>query len=834
MTLVPPRYAEWVESLVDEYTNWFKSNTWEQRRYNEEYKELPFFQLLANANQEEERMWIVAMADWLKRKSRTNSHSNVIYQLFGEMLKVKRSFKHDEVVVLIEYFSMYPYRYTVIIKILKNYLSKNELTPALQDAVSELVSIADGYSDSTIARQSAKMAELAGLKTKTMHIRPGEAWADRALEDIGGMEGERKAIWESIIEHCMRARQAKPSKRWTTTAEKLLKDIGYDAYKSVVKPWFALADKPRTQETNTWRGDSYITPINADILRGLVWFCAFEPDLEMADALADLAVSAYRKEPGVGPRCVSVGNASIWVLGMMPGLECVSHLARLKVKIKVNKAKQSIAKALLIASEREGISPDEIEEITVPSYGMQEVGVRREPFGDFTAELTVTGTTSTQLVWIKPDGKTQKSVPKAVKDDFKEELKALKKAAQDIKKLLPAHRDRIDTLYLQQKQWALFAWRERYLDHPLVGTLARRLIWVFETEAGSEAGIWHEGDLVDANGAALEGLGETTTVRLWHPLDADTDAIVAWRNWLLQRQIQQPFKQAYREIYLLTDAERNTRVYSNRFASHIIRQHQFNALCGIRGWKNQLRLMVDDYYQPAGKVLPLWDLRVEYWVEGVGEDFGTDTNDTGTFYYLATDQVRFYPSNSQANQVHAGGGGYGTGWGTQAEIDPIPLEDIPPLVFSEVMRDVDLFVGVASIGNDPNWMDGGEGVRHVNYWQSFAFGDLSATAKTRKAILEQLVPALMIADRCELEGKFLTVRGDIRSYKIHLGSGNILMSPNDQYLCIVPDQRERKKSDKVFLPFEGDKTLAVILSKAFMLADDTKIKDRTIVSQIKM
>ena len=29
-------------------------------------------------------------------------------------------------------------------------------------------------------------------------------------------------------------------------------------------------------------------------------------------------------------------------------------------------------------------------------------------------------------------------------------------------------------------------------------------------------------------------------------------------------------------------------------------------------------------------------------------------------------------------------------------------------MFSEIMRDVDLFVGVASIGNDPTWADRGE------------------------------------------------------------------------------------------------------------------------------
>src|SRR5262245_44942072 len=102
---------------------------------------------------------------------------------------------------------------------------------------------------------------------------------------------------------------------------------------------------------------------------------------------------------------------------------------------------------------------------------------------------------------------------------------------------------------------------------------------------------------------------------------------------------------------------------------------------------------------------------------------------------------------------------------------PLPLDQVPPLAFSEVMRDVDLFVGVASVGNDPNWSDGGPQGRYRDYWQSYSFGDLSATAQTRRAILERLMPRLRIADRCSFSDKFLHVRGDLRSYKVHLGSG---------------------------------------------------------------
>ena len=302
-----------------------------------------------------------------------------------------------------------------------------------------------------------------------------------------------------------------------------------------------------------------------------------------------------------------------------------------------------------------------------------------------------------------------------------------------------------------------------------------------------------------------------------------------------ERGITQPFKQAHREIYLLTDAERNTRTYSNRFAAHIIRQHQFNALCAARAWKNKLRLMVDDAYPPAAKELPHWGLRAEFWIEGIGQDHGTDTNESGVYLRLATDQVRFYRTNAARSLAHASGGGYGSsaaGPGEDHINDPLPLEVVPPLVFSEIMRDVDLFVGVASVGNDPTWQDGGPQGRYRDYWQSYSFGELSGTATTRKQVLERIIPRLKIAAQCSFSDRFLRVRGALRASKIHLGSANILMEPNDQYLCIVPDAQARVQQSDLFLPFEGDNVLSIIISKALLLAEDNKIKEPSITRQI--
>jgi hypothetical protein len=627
-------------------------------------------------------------------------------------------------------------------------------------------------------------------------------------------------------------------------AETHIRIIGQNEYRSALLNWIPLVSEPRLEPGGRYEYQRnnpnmiwYIDPSNSDLLKGLVWTCGREEDPEMARALSALALTAYKKIPSVGPRAGKIGNACFWALGEMPGqdgIDGIAQLSILKLRIKNRPAQRVIANALESASKRMGISAEEIEEFSVPDYGLQEVGLYREEFESYSYELRINGSELEQA-WVREDVKRLKSVPKAVREKYPEKLKAIKGRVKDVRKMLPAQRDRIDNLFLAQKKWNFGIWRERYIEHPLVGTIGRRLIWKFSQGDRAASGIWHAGEFVECNSRPLEWLGKETTVELWHPINVEPDVVLEWRAWLTEHEVQQPFKQAHREVYLLTEAELNTRVYSNRYAAHILRQHQFNALCAARGWRNSLRLMVDDYFPPAMKELPLWNLRVEYWIEGIGDNYGTDTNDTGTYLYVTTDQVRFYQIDARPNAAHAGGGGYrAQRYRDQVNPEPLPLEDIPPLVFSEIMRDVDMFVGVASLGNDPNWLDGGAEVRYRDYWHSYSFGDLTESAKTRKQVLEMVVSRLKIAERCKLTDKFLEVRGDIRTYKIHLGSGNILMKPNDQYLCIVPARGGGlNKKDRVFLPFEGDQTLAVILSKAFMLAEDKKISDPTITAQLR-
>lgn len=690
----------------------------------------------------------------------------------------------------------------------------------------------------------------------------GEAWSDAAIDAIESMDDARRDAFRAVMIHAGRLTAGKPSAKWKKEAAVCVERAGEERLRGLLVEWFALVDKPRTRplERTDWRtgthGDQLLLDHHSDVLKGLCWMASFSEDADMARALGELALSCYRKLPGIGPRAVKVGNAAVNALGAMPGRAAIGQLAVMRIKLKFATAQKLLTKALDATAERERLPRDEIEEMAVPSYGLEEVGRVREMLGEYQACIEITGSSgasSAGLGWINPAGKALKSVPAAVKRDFPGELKELKKAVADIKKMIPIQKDRIDGLFLERRTWAFETWRERYLDHPLIGTIARRMIWVFGSGEEETSAMWLRDDpegaaygagrLVRVDGSVFEAADAAVEVRLWHPIRETAGAheealrpdVLEWRCFLEDNRITQPFKQAHREVYLLTEAERQTGVYSNRFAAHVIRQHQFNALCGQRSWKNQLRIMADMECHAPRRDLGAWGLRAEFWVEGIGDDYVEEyVLESGAFRYLTTDQVRFYQLEASQNFGHVWGGRY-TSEGEDVPLNhPLPLDQIPPIVLSEILRDVDLFVGVSSVGNNPAWSDGGPEGAFRDYWSTYSFGDLSGSAQSRRDLLTRLIPRLNIADRCEVGAKYLVVRGDLRVYKIHLGSGNILMEPNDQYLCIVPDNRMAADggSKKVYLPFEGDRTLAVILSKAFLLAEDTKIKDKTILSQI--
>jgi hypothetical protein len=508
--------------------------------------------------------------------------------------------------------------------------------------------------------------------------------------------------------------------------------------------------------------------------------CAHFHDNVTIHNIANLAERCFKKIPNIGPASAAIGNACLYTLYKSKGLDGIGQLSRLKLRIKQSSTQALIEKYLEEAAKEQGISIYEIEDLAVDDFDLKK-GERIWEFDDYKAVFKITGIGKSEINWYKPDGSQQKTMPAFVKDKFSAKLKKLKDATKQIDQMTSAQRDRIDRMLRADRKINWNNFNELYLQHGLMCFIAEKIIWNFTENNTTNTAILINNEWTNNKNEIIKP-SANTMVSLWHPATASVEEIKTWRDYLMQQQIQQPLKQAFREVYLLTAAEINTKSYSNRMAAHVLKQHQFNSLAKIRGWKYSLLGCFDNGMDngTASLNLPEFDLRAEFWINEINADDAY--NETGIWNFVATDQVRFVKKNSN---------------------DVVDLVDIPIIPFSEVMRDVDLFVGVASVGNDPNWQDNGGIPAYRDYWQTYSFGDLSELAKTRKGILENLLPRLKINKIAEIKDKFLILKGKIRTYKIHIGSTNILMEPNDEYLCIVPDRSQKNHTENLFLPLKA-------------------------------
>ncbi len=647
-----------------------------------------------------------------------------------------------------------------------------------------------------------------------------DQWGEQVLQWLDAQAEEQKKNWQQLLKQCYLLGESN-----TTATEKFFAEvlplgrlIGTSVVENQLSLWLAqvstLRNSPKhgTEDSDYRWGNKLLAEKNIIVFRSLIWLIPkinTDTAPRLAHLVAKVAIRSFEKVPGVGPVAVKLGNGCIQTLAEM-GPAGVAQLSGLKFRIKQSQTQQSIDRLIEKAAQQLNTAKEVLEDISVPDFNMV-MGKLSEHLGEYQAVLDIKDSQKFGITWYNSEGKELKTVPAAVKTAFPDEYKSLQQIQKEAQPMLTAQKARFDSFYLAHRQWKYADFETRLLHHGLLSVLTQKLIWNFEKDKTVTPAFYIQDSWRTIDNQVFIPEADTL-VSLWHPLDSPVAGVLAWRDFITGYEIVQPFKQAFREVYLVTDAEIYTHTYSNRFAAHIVRQHQVSTLAKTRGWSYQLLGAYDDgrSSEAATKNIPFYNLRAEFILLEAPNAGHDNFNDAGIWLHVATDRVQFL-RNGQ----------------------PLPLSEVPPPVFSEILREVDLFVGVGSIGNDPNWTDRGENPNWDTYWHTYSFGELSENAKTRKVILEKLLPKLKIAAQCTLQDKFLIVTGKLRKYKIHLGSGNILMEPNDQYLCIVPDTKaQQNATQKIYLPFEGDTILSIILSKAFLLANDDKITDTGITRQI--
>jgi hypothetical protein len=681
-----------------------------------------------------------------------------------------------------------------------------------------------------------RIAELIYIEGEKTFDEGRGPWSQMVFDEIAGTDDITRFGWQALLEHCRTLEQAVPGKTWKARARELAAALGESNVLEAFRRWLALGPTPgQPPEARSPIEDSAYQ-------KGVVWCLVLTHDPAAASGVGDFAIACLRKIPMLGAVSQKVGFACVQALGSMECSEAVGQLTRLRAKVTYTVARRLIEKSLREAAERNGLTVGDLEDLAVPWFALDAEGASEQTLGDTTVTSRVSDTGEVTAEWRNAEGKLLKSAPSHIKKAFPSEVKSVSALAKELEQAYLGQRYRLESSLAETRTIAPAHWRRHFIDHPLLGLLGRRLIWVFSNEQGWErSGLYSNGELRDSQGEVID-LTPATKVRLWHPLSSEPSELQRWRERVFTAGIRQPFRQAFREFYRVTEDESRTTNYSNRFAGILMRQHQFSSLCRARGWSYRLMGTGFDGFNVPTKILAPWNMHVELYVdlppdrdEALRDSTLGKQSASGINLFLGSDQVRFYRNRRE-----------------------IAVDDVPAIVYSEVMRDVDLFTTVSAAGEtagepagegvgdgageragetvrkDPSWSDQGERGTGV-LAPRLDVDELAAILALRADMLSRVLPLTPIASRCKIEKHWLEVHGELGTYRILFLWGTVIRITDSsavKRLTIPLALLEAVSTDFAAFPIDLDFRTEQILRKAFVLVNDGKIDSPDLVRQL--
>ena len=269
---------------------------------------------------------------------------------------------------------------------------------------------------------------------------------------------------------------------------------------------------------------------------------------------------------------------------------------------------------------------------------------------------------------------------------------------------------------------------------------------------------------------------DCASLRIAHPFHLYCSGVwPAWQKYIFSQRIKQPFKQVFRELYVKTEDEAGSD-HTLRYAGHQVQPRKAVAALRTRRWSASTE-------------------------EGLQKVFYRDN----LIAILEAKADWFTPSDIEAPTLES------IRFFDRLSGQTVPIGKVPEVLFSEVMRDVDLAVSVAFVGGvDPE-------ASH-------------STIEMRAALLEFVLPMFGITN-VRIDRRHAIIQGKLSTYTVHLGSG-IVHQQGGAMLQITAVHSQQR--GKLFLPFaDDDPQTAEILTKVLFLAEDSRIRDPKILEQIR-
>jgi len=311
------------------------------------------------------------------------------------------------------------------------------------------------------------------------------------------------------------------------------------------------------------------------------------------------------------------------------------------------------------------------------------------------------------------------------------------------------------------------------LANPVVRSLVSRLLLTVDGRPWqwTPADPLREAELpADITGAAR--------VTVTHPVSLHLDGrLESWQQQVVEARLAQPFKQVFREIYLVGEGEREA-ARCERFAGRSLEARRAFALLRGRGYSPRQGEARKEW--PGGLCAHLQWARPD-------EEAGKLLAQLDPESPVTSGPVWFARNGT-----------------------PIPLSEVPPVIFSETLRDADLTISRA------------------------AFGEMGFTSEETQRLRATLVRYLARAMGLTTiyiseDHAHALVEGTRAMYRVHLGSGSVLLEKSRRHLDLGPSLLTATDS----LLAEGmDSLTAHIISLILTLSQDASLADPHFLGQL--
>jgi hypothetical protein len=611
-----------------------------------------------------------------------------------------------------------------------------------------------------------------------------------------------------FLEHCATARTARPGPRWDQVCRQRL------AHMADPTPILrTLLDLALTAEAVRYMTDSgeqmILVGFNEQLIKGVVWAAGLLDPPWLPEVLHAVAVRCLRLCSGHVFRDTVVPGEKIpyacfRALAASGSDAALTALARIGQATSNGSVHKLLARTLEQASAQRGVSAASLLDRLVPDHGIGPDGLVR-----------VAGEAGSWTIRLDDQEGALLDAGGQPADEEQPATPATEMLAE-VRATVSAVRERLDAMFADRRELHPEDFADAYVRHPVTGWLARRLVWTFSAPDAAAIHGFPEPDgqsVRTAEGVRTVPAG--ALVRLTHPVLLGPGELDALKRLCEQSRIVQPLRHLWRETYMLSAAERETGLYTDRYAGHVLRFGQCYGLARRRGWTGGFLSGAWDGGDSAvaRRDYPSAGLRAS-WAIAMLDDLSHEV----AVDLCVTERVTF---SALDDTVRA----------------PILLADIPAEVFSEAMRDLDLVVSVSTIANDPVWLENYAGQPVLDqYWERVAAGGLDQLLARRHEILAPFCTPEAAGDRYQLTDRHLIITGSLATYRIDLATANVRMEPAGRWLSFDT----RLSTDKAYqheilgLPgVDDDEILQRILIRAAILADDEQLASRKLLKQIR-